>query len=112
MKLPTNPLESLLPKVKIIKEKESTAAQAAKNLRDYFKLFDARTKKKKNITATPRFTLYKEPFPYLLHYEPMDDTIPLDKEYYSNYRIAYCRLMRALTAHKKEQAKKRKLSSL
>lgn len=102
----SNPLRKILPKVKVIPIPKDSKREAELKLREYFKLFRKRIKIKRKIPATPKFTMYTEPFPYLLVYQPEDEKIPLKKEYYTSFRVAYRRYMNALIKHKSVQAKK------
>jgi hypothetical protein len=107
-----NPLHSILPKVKVIRDPKDTKLEAQLNLRKYFHLFTKRSKIKRKIPPEPKFTLYIEPFPYLLVYQPEDEDIKVKKEYYTSFRTAYRRYMLALQKHRSIEAKKNKATLL
>lgn len=107
-----NPLHDILPKVKIIKEPPDHKAEAAKKLREYFKTFNTRRKIKRVIPPEPKFTLFLEPIPYLLNYIKEDDKWPHKKEFYTSFRVAYRRYMKALNEYRSKEVKKNKATLL
>jgi hypothetical protein len=105
-------LRSLLPKVKVLKHPEDRILAAKHKLREYFLMLHKRNTIKRKFSTPPKFTLFLEPCPMLCIYDSKDDTLPMEKVYYTSFRIAYRQYMRALDAHKSTQAKKRRASLL
>jgi len=105
-----NPLHALLPKIKIIKEPPDHTKEAGLRLREYFKMFHKRRKIVRVIPNPPKYTLFLEPFPYLLPYIEEDEKYPLKREFYSSFRVVYRRYMNALKEHKKVETKKNRAS--
>ena len=105
-------LKTLLAKVRVIRPSKDPQIEAQLKLREYFKLFNKRKRITRKIAASPKFTLYLEPFPYLLVYQPEDEDIKLKKEYYTSFRTAYRRHMNALIKHKSLASKKNKATLL
>lgn len=90
----------LLPKVKIahvsetLEEKEQRIKE---NLRHYFSLFHKRRTKRPLTKDGLRFTLFMEPVPYLSLYRKGDESLPMEKNFFTSFRTARYQWIRAIT---------------
>lgn len=108
----TNPLQDLLPKIKVIREPPDQRKEAAKKLRQYFKMFHKRRNIRRVLPTPPKYTVFMEPFPYLLSYISEDEKSPFKPEFYTSFRVAHRRYMTALRELLKQSGKKTRASMI